>query len=155
MEAAPGRLARLAAHLSPDAEPSTSGVQQAPTASSNPAGTAARAADAAGWHTQCFNFEPGRLLLDQVAIITGGGGGIGKAVRAGGLGGARGMRAARRRTLSEPATACRSPPLCLAPVALQAAILFAQQGAKVVVSDIDAAKSQARVGLQTVVCRRA
>lgn len=29
--------------------------------------------------TECFNFEPGRLLLNQVAIITGAGSGIGRA----------------------------------------------------------------------------
>lgn len=35
--------------------------------------------EAAATQRQCYNFEPGRLLLDQVAIITGAGSGIGRA----------------------------------------------------------------------------
>ena len=82
------RLARLAAHLegSSNSTRGSSSLGQQPVASSSgraaapSASGSGRGGDAA-WHAQCFNFEPGRLLLDQVAIITGAGGGIGKSVR--------------------------------------------------------------------------
>ena len=83
------RLARLAAHLegSSNSTRGSSSLGQQPVASSSgraaapSASGSGRGGDAAVWHAQCFNFEPGRLLLDQVAIITGAGGGIGKSVR--------------------------------------------------------------------------
>ncbi|KAL4428257.1 hypothetical protein ABPG75_002346 [Micractinium tetrahymenae] len=107
------RLAHLAAHLGAGDAPSSIGGEQgaAPTAADDGAGPSLSAAACAAasrggeWHQQCFAFEPGRLLLGQVAIVTGAGGGIGRA----------------------------------------AAILFAHQGAHVVVSDLDAEKSQATV----------
>lgn len=70
------RVARLASHLAPSSTahdagpgPSSSGLGPAPTASEESPSAAAAA----------FNYEPGRLLLDQVAIITGAGSGIGRA----------------------------------------------------------------------------
>ncbi|PRW58222.1 3-oxoacyl-ACP reductase [Chlorella sorokiniana] len=105
-QAAAERLARLAAHLETKAEASSStasGLQQQPTATAAAAAGTSGSLPARSFHQRCFNFEPGRLLLDQVAIVTGAGAGIGKAT----------------------------------------AILFAQQGAKVVCSDMDAANSQA------------
>lgn len=107
------RLAHLAAHLSAvdapgsgykDKEASPKPAEEAGTSLAAIATAAAsRGTSSSDWHQQCFAFEPGRLLLGQVAIVTGAGGGIGRA----------------------------------------AAILFAQQGAHVVVSDLDADKSQA------------
>ena len=80
------RLARLAAQLEPhdDGTSTSCGLGRHPTsaaaqcAQGGPAASPTNAATT--WHQQCFNFEPGRMLLDQVAIITGAGGGIGKAV---------------------------------------------------------------------------
>lgn len=99
------RLARLVGHLEGPTGAGSSRDSAPPAVSTSP--TAAddnppAAASGVSWHQQCGNFEPGRLLLDQVAIITGAGGGIGRA----------------------------------------AALLFAHQGAKVVVSDLDATRSQ-------------
>jgi hypothetical protein len=82
------RLARLEAHLegSSNSTRGSGSLGQQPVASSSgraaapSASGSGRGGDAAVWHAQCFNFEPGRLLLDQVAIITGAGGGIGKSV---------------------------------------------------------------------------
>ena len=85
-QAAAGRLARLAAHLSVDGEaPSSSaaaGLDRQPTAAAATAAADATSTSSAA-HLRCYNFEPGRLLLDQVAIVTGAGAGIGKAVGAG------------------------------------------------------------------------
>lgn len=84
-EVAAQRLARLAAHLDDAQAPSTSSLGPQPTSASG-AGSSlhaatATAADGAActrggsgtgdagstsWHQQCFSFEPGRLLLDQV-----------------------------------------------------------------------------------------
>ena len=82
-QAAAGRLARLTAHLQTGAESSSSsagGLQQQPTAAAGGAAAASPGSPARSFHQRCFNFEPGRLLLDQVAIVTGAGAGIGKAV---------------------------------------------------------------------------
>ncbi|KAL6771462.1 hypothetical protein ACKKBG_A26480 [Auxenochlorella protothecoides x Auxenochlorella symbiontica] len=65
MDAAAGRVGRIASHLQGES-PSQEGVDNAPTS-----------ADA--FHSQCYNYEPGRLLMNQVAIITGAGQGLGKA----------------------------------------------------------------------------
>ncbi|KAL4858829.1 3-oxoacyl-[acyl-carrier-protein] reductase FabG [Chlorella vulgaris] len=103
--AANGRLARLRGHLdvdtSPTWQPEISSAADGGLAAATTSGKSDGGAQPA--HKKCYNFEPGRLLLDQVAIITGAGGGIGRAT----------------------------------------AILFAQQGAKVVVSDLDASKADA------------
>jgi 3-oxoacyl-[acyl-carrier protein] reductase len=68
--AAAKRLQRLASHLqnAQPSEHSTPEVSLQPTRAEQQ------------WHErECFNFEPGRLLLDQVAIITGAGQGVGRA----------------------------------------------------------------------------
>lgn len=103
--AANGRLARLRGHLDVDTSPmSQSEISSAAVGGLAAATTSGKSCGGAQpAHKKCYNFEPGRLLLDQVAIITGAGGGIGRAT----------------------------------------AILFAQQGAKVVVSDLDASKADA------------
>ena len=73
------RLARLAAHLGSPREVSSSGLgdelQRHGTAASASGGGGA---PAGGGEQQ--SFEPGRLLLGQTAIVTGGGSGIGRAV---------------------------------------------------------------------------
>ncbi|PSC70834.1 3-oxoacyl-ACP reductase [Micractinium conductrix] len=105
------RLARLAAHLGSPREVSSSGLgdelQRHGTAASASGGGGA---PAGGGEQQ--SFEPGRLLLGQTAIVTGGGSGIGRA----------------------------------------AAQLFAHHGARVVVSDLDAAAAQATVDFITNSC---
>lgn len=94
---APGRLARLAAHLGTTIDEPTSsgrgsGVERHTTAAVGSAAaggaTAAAAASASAtaalgakpWHLQQTYFDPGSLLLGQTAIITGAGSGIGRAV---------------------------------------------------------------------------
>lgn len=84
------RLAHLAAHLSAvdapgsgykDKEASPKPAEEAGTSLAAIATAAAsRGTSSSDWHQQCFAFEPGRLLLGQVAIVTGAGGGIGRAV---------------------------------------------------------------------------
>lgn len=137
------RIARLAAHLnaSNSGKSSSSGSSggldvhptvAVPAARSGPAG--------ASFHQKFFNFEPGRLLLDQVTIITGAGSGIGKAVSLHATG-TRPLASGYTSPSAPCQTGCRpcTPPHLL----LQAAILFAQQGAKVVASDLDGSKAQA------------
>ena len=58
------RLERLSSHLSAS-DQSDAGLSSSSTAATS--------------GPDCFNFEPGRLLLNQVAIITGAGSGIGRA----------------------------------------------------------------------------
>lgn len=115
-----------------------------------------REVTAAAFHEQCFNFEPGKLLLNQVRASC--------AVR--GVGSMTDWLdwhcttspRLQLRSLRSLLSLCHAPvPVPQLPpqvaiitgggqgVGKAAAVLFAQHGAKVVVSDIDGSKAQATV----------
>jgi len=76
---AQGRLGRLAGHLSAPDHMSSSN-SKAPQCDKNTLNTEQTSSTSTSSSNQgCYNYEPGRLLLNQVAIITGAGSGIGRA----------------------------------------------------------------------------
>lgn len=157
MDAAAGRVGRIASHLQGES-PSQEGVDNAPTS-----------ADA--FHSQCYNYEPGRLLMNQVIGVrvrhrdwehTTTISGTGAVSRCGGVGFCNVWGETPRRSSHWPVSPCAGMasfpfPFIPAPSPVQvaiitgagqglgkaAAILFAQHGAKVVAADLEGDKAQA------------
>jgi len=74
------RLGRLADHLNAPDHISSFMNSKAPQCDKNTLNIEATSSTSTSSTTQgCYNYEPGRLLLNQVAIITGAGSGIGRA----------------------------------------------------------------------------